>query len=92
MIGIVLGLLAGYFGGWIDNIITLLMDVLFAFPTILLAIAIMTALGNSITNVMIAIGLVNAPSFMRVVRGSVLSVRHDAPSWSRRWWLGRRRR
>jgi peptide/nickel transport system permease protein len=75
VIGIVLGLVAGYFGGWIDNIITLLMDVLFAFPTILLAIAIMTALGNSITNVMIAIGLVNAPSFMRVVRGSVLSVR-----------------
>ena len=75
IIGILLGLLAGYFGGWIDNIITLLMDVLFAFPTILLAIAIMTALGNSLANVMIAIGLVNAPSFMRVVRGSVLSVR-----------------
>ncbi len=75
MIGILLGLAAGYFRGWIDNIITLLMDVLFAFPTILLAIAIMTALGNSLTNVMIAIGLVNAPSFMRVVRGSVLSVR-----------------
>jgi peptide/nickel transport system permease protein len=75
VIGIVLGLLAGYFGGWIDNVITLLMDVLFAFPTILLAIAIMTALGNSLANVMIAIGLVNAPSFMRVVRGSVLTVR-----------------
>ena len=75
MIGIVLGLLAGYFGGWVVNVITLFMDVLFAFPTILLAIAIMTALGNSITNVMIAIGLVNAPSFMRVVRGSVLTVR-----------------
>jgi len=75
LIGIALGLLAGYFGGWIDNVITLFMDVLFAFPTILLAIAIMTALGNSITNVMIAIGLVNAPSFMRVVRGSVLTVR-----------------
>jgi peptide/nickel transport system permease protein len=75
VIGILLGLLAGYFGGWLDNVITLLMDVLFAFPTILLAIAIMTALGNSLTNVMIAIGLVNAPSFMRVVRGSVLSVR-----------------
>lgn len=75
VIGIVLGLLAGFFGGWIDNVITLLMDVLFAFPTILLAIAIMTALGNSLANVMIAIGLVNAPSFMRVVRGSVLSVR-----------------
>jgi len=76
MIGIVLGLLAGFFGGWLDNVITLFMDVLFAFPTILLAIAIMTALGNSLTNVMIAIGLVNAPSFMRVVRGSVLAVRN----------------
>ncbi len=75
LIGIVLGMCAGFFGGWLDNVITLFMDVLFAFPTILLAIAIMTALGNSLTNVMIAIGLVNAPSFMRVVRGSVLSVR-----------------
>ncbi len=74
-IGIVLGLIAGYTGGWVDTILTLLMDVLFAFPTILLAIAIMTALGNSLTNVMIAIGLVNAPSFMRVVRGATLSVR-----------------
>lgn len=74
-IGIVLGLIAGYVGGWVDTILTLLMDVLFAFPTILLAIAIMTALGNSLTNVMIAIGLVNAPAFMRVVRGATLSVR-----------------
>lgn len=77
-IGIVLGMIAGYFGGWWDNIITLLMDVLFAFPTILLAIALMTALGDGIGNVMIAIGLVNAPAFMRVVRGSVLSVRNTA--------------
>ncbi|MCO5215805.1 MAG: ABC transporter permease [Thermomicrobiales bacterium] len=75
-IGILLGMVAGYFGGWLDSIISLLMDVLFAFPTILLAIALMTALGDGITNVMIAIGLVNAPAFMRVVRGSVLSVRN----------------
>jgi peptide/nickel transport system permease protein len=78
VIGIALGMIAGYFGGWWDNIITLLMDVLFAFPTILLAIALMTALGDGIGNVMIAIGLVNAPAFMRVVRGSVLSVRNTA--------------
>lgn len=77
-IGIALGMIAGYFGGWADNIITLLMDVLFAFPTILLAIALMTALGDGISNVMIAIGLVNAPAFMRVVRGSVLSIRNTA--------------
>ena len=75
VIGVVLGMVAGYFGGVIDSIISLLMDVLFAFPTILLAIALMTMLGNSLANVMIAIGVVNAPTFMRVVRGSVLSVR-----------------
>jgi peptide/nickel transport system permease protein len=75
VIGTLLGLVAGYFGGWIDNVVSLLMDVLFAFPTILLAIALMAMLGNSIGNVMIAIGIVNAPTFMRVVRGSVLSVR-----------------
>ena len=75
MIGIILGMIAGYAGGWVDSVISLVMDVLFAFPAILLAIALMTALGNSLTNVMIAIGLVNAPSFMRVVRGAVLTVR-----------------
>lgn len=75
VIGVVLGMIAGYFGGFIDSIISLLMDVLFAFPTILLAIALMTMLGNSLANVMIAIGVVNAPTFMRVVRGSVMSVR-----------------
>ncbi|HVL24677.1 MAG TPA: ABC transporter permease [Thermomicrobiales bacterium] len=75
VVGVVLGLIAGYFGGWLDSLLSLLMDVLFAFPTILLAIAIMAMLGNSIGNVMIAIGIVNAPTFMRVVRGSVLSVR-----------------
>jgi peptide/nickel transport system permease protein len=75
MIGVLIGLVAGYFGGWIDNIASLLMDVLYAFPTILLAIAIMAMLGNSLANVMIAIGIVNAPTFMRVIRGAVLSVR-----------------
>ncbi len=75
LIGIAIGLVAGYFGGWIDNISSLLMDVLYSFPTILLAIAIMAMLGNSLGNVMIAIGIVNAPTFMRVIRGSVLTVR-----------------
>ncbi len=75
--GILLGLVAGYFRGWLDNVLSLLMDVLYAFPTILLAIAIMTTLGNSLVNVMIAIGLVNVPTFMRVVRGAVFSVRNQ---------------
>ncbi|MFN8590404.1 MAG: ABC transporter permease [Thermomicrobiales bacterium] len=77
-LGIVLGLLAGYAGGWIDNVLTLLMDVIFAFPAILLAIAIISLLGNNLTNAMVAIAIVYMPTFMRVVRGATLSVRHTA--------------
>lgn len=77
-LGIVLGLVAGYAGGWIDNILTLLMDILFAFPAILLAIAIISLLGNNLTNAMVAIAIVYTPTFMRVVRGATLSVRHTA--------------
>jgi peptide/nickel transport system permease protein len=72
--GVVLGLVAGYVGGWLDGILTLVMDVLFAFPTILLAIAIIAMLGSSLPNVMLAIGIVTTPTFMRVVRGSTLSL------------------
>jgi peptide/nickel transport system permease protein len=75
-IGIALGLVAGYAGGWVDNVLTLLMDIVFAFPAILLAIAIISLLGNNLTNAMIAIAIVYAPTFMRVVRGATLSVRH----------------
>jgi peptide/nickel transport system permease protein len=73
--GIVLGLVAGYRGGWLDAVLSLLMDVVFAFPAILLAIAIIAMLGSSLPNVMLAIGIVNTPTFMRVVRGSTLSLR-----------------
>ena len=72
--GVLLGLIAGYVGGWIDGVLTLVMDVLFAFPTILLAIAIIAMLGSSLPNVMLAIGIVTTPTFMRVVRGSTLSL------------------
>ncbi|MFL5759194.1 MAG: ABC transporter permease [Thermomicrobiales bacterium] len=74
-LGVVLGMIAGYRRGWVDSILVLLMDVLFAFPAILLAITIITVLGNNLTNVMIAIAIVYMPTFMRVVRGAVLSVR-----------------
>jgi peptide/nickel transport system permease protein len=77
-LGILLGLVAGYAGGWVDNVLTLLMDVLFAFPAILLAIAIISLLGNTLTNAMVAIAIVYTPTFMRVVRGATLSVRHTA--------------
>ena len=73
--GVLLGLVAGYIGGWLDAVLTLVMDVLFAFPAVLLAIAIIAMLGSSLANVMLAIGVVNTPVFMRVVRGSTLSLR-----------------
>src|SRR5215212_7334015 len=77
-LGILLGLIAGYAGGWIDNVLTLLMDIVFAFPAILLAIAIISLLGNNLTNAMIAIAIVYMPTFMRIVRGATLSIRHTA--------------
>ena len=74
-VGIVLGLVAGYLGGWVDNILVLLMDVIWAFPAVLLAIVFITTRGNNLTNAMIAIAIVYMPTFMRVVRGSTLAVR-----------------
>jgi peptide/nickel transport system permease protein len=73
--GVAFGLTAGYYGGLIDAVIGRVMDVMFAFPAILLAIALMAMLGSNIRNVMIAIGVVNTPIFMRVSRASTLSVR-----------------
>ncbi|HKV43111.1 MAG TPA: ABC transporter permease [bacterium] len=73
--GIVVGLIAGYYGGFVDHVITRSLDVLFAFPAILLALAIVSALGPSIYNAMLAITIVAVPSFARLVRSSVLSVR-----------------
>ena len=75
IIGTVLGALAGYFGGWVDNVIMRVMDVLLAFPSLLLAIAIVTVIGPGLINALLAIGIVSIPAYARVVRGSVLSVR-----------------
>lgn len=75
IIGTVLGALAGYLGGWVDNVIMRLMDVLLAFPSLLLAIAIVTVLGPGLINALLAIGIVSIPAYARVVRASVLSVR-----------------
>jgi len=75
VIGTVLGALGGYFGGWIDNVIMRVMDVLLAFPSLLLAIAIVTVIGPGLINALLAIGIVSIPAYARVVRGSVLSVR-----------------
>lgn len=74
-VGTVLGLVAGYFGGLVDNLVMRIMDVILAFPSILLALAISAALGPSLFNVMLAIGFVNIPRFARLIRGQVLSLR-----------------
>jgi peptide/nickel transport system permease protein len=75
LFGVIFGLVAGYWGGWLDTSLTLAMDVLYAFPGLLLAIALIAVLGNSLHNVFVAISVTSIPTFMRIVRGSVLSVR-----------------
>jgi peptide/nickel transport system permease protein len=73
--GTVLGLVAGYFGGRLDGLIMRVMDVILAFPSLLLSLAIAFALGKTLTNAMLAIGFVGIPGFARLVRGQVLTVR-----------------
>ncbi len=75
--GTLLGLVAGYRGGWIDAALMRVVDVLFAFPAVLLAIALVAVFGPSLRNTTLAIGIVFTPIFARVVRGSVLSVREE---------------
>lgn len=75
IIGTVLGALAGYLGGTTDNVIMRLMDVLLAFPSLLLAIAIVSILGPGLINALLAIGIVSIPAYARVARASVLAVR-----------------
>jgi peptide/nickel transport system permease protein len=77
VLGTGIGLVAGYRGGWIDVVLMRMMDILFSFPVVLLAIAIVAVLSPSLVNTMIAIGIVFTPIFARVVRGSVLSVREE---------------
>ncbi len=76
-LGIPIGLLAGYYRKWVDATLMRAMDVLFSFPAILLAIAILAVLGPGIGNAMIAIGLVYTPIFARITRGSVLVVSEE---------------
>lgn len=75
-LGTILGVIAGYVGGIIDTIIMRVTDVLLAFPGILLALAIVSALGPSLMNVAIAVGIFKIPIFIRIVRGTVLSIKN----------------
>jgi peptide/nickel transport system permease protein len=74
-VGILLGLIAGYVGGWLDNLIVVIMDTLQAFPAIMLALAILSLLGPSLFNVIIVIALTWMPNYARVVRAQTLSIR-----------------
>lgn len=76
-IGIVLGLTAGFYGGAADMLIMRLVDIQLAFPGLLLAIAIIAAIGPGLENVIIAVGVFSVPTFTRVVRGSVLSIKQQ---------------
>jgi peptide/nickel transport system permease protein len=75
VVGTFLGVVAGYFGGWIDNVLSRIMDSLMAFPSILLALGVMASLGASFENVVIALSLVYAPRVARVARAPVISER-----------------
>jgi peptide/nickel transport system permease protein len=77
IIGTALGILAGYYGRWVDMLISRLFDILLAFPGILLAIAVVAALGPSLQNALYAIAIVNVPTFGRLVRARVLSLKEE---------------
>jgi peptide/nickel transport system permease protein len=72
--GTLLGLTAGYFGGWVDRLVMRALDVVFALPTILLAIVIVTMLGPSLTNAILAVAIINIPPTARVMRSQVLTI------------------
>lgn len=76
-VGTLLGIIAGYFGKWIDSIISRIFDIMLAFPSILLAIAIVAVLGPSLQNALIAIAIINIPTFGRLIRSRVLSVKEE---------------
>ena len=76
-IGTVLGLLAGYYEGWWDRLIMRLCDVLFAFPGILLAIAVVAVMGSGMANVIIAVAIFSIPAFARLVRGNTLVLKQQ---------------
>ncbi|WJV54022.1 ABC transporter permease subunit [Pectobacteriaceae bacterium CE90] len=78
LVGIVLGLLAGYYGRWADMLIMRGSDVLFAFPGMLLAIAVVAILGPGLNNVIIAVAVFSVPVFARIVRASTLSLKQAA--------------
>jgi glutathione transport system permease protein len=76
-LGILFGLIAGFYGGWIDSLIMRCCDILFSFPDILLAIAIVAILGPGMINVIIAVAVFTVPSFARIIRSATISVKES---------------
>lgn len=74
-VGVPIGLISGFFGGWIDDVLMRIMDTLYSFPTILLALVIVAVLQPGLVNVMVAVGITSIPLYARLVRGSTLSAR-----------------
>ncbi|MBE1555852.1 ABC transporter permease [Sporosarcina limicola] len=77
VVGSALGIIAGYYGRWVDTIISRVFDIMLAFPSILLAIAIISVLGPNLQNALIAIAIINVPNFGRLIRSKVLSIKED---------------
>ncbi len=77
ILGTLFGIIAGYYGRWVDTIISRIFDIMLAFPSILLAIAVVAILGPSLQNALIAIAVINIPNFGRLVRSKVLSVKQE---------------
>lgn len=75
LFGVPIGLVTGYFGGWLDDLVMRVMDGLLAFPTLILALAIVAALGPGLGNAIVALAIVNVPAFARLVRGQVMALR-----------------
>ncbi|MDC3413791.1 ABC transporter permease [Aquibacillus sp. 3ASR75-11] len=77
LIGVTLGLVAGYYGGWLDNIIMRTVDIVLSFPVLLLAIALVAALGPGIDNVILALGLIYWTNYARIVRANVMALKEE---------------
>jgi peptide/nickel transport system permease protein len=78
LLGVPMGLLAGYYGGAVDRLVTQLVDLMLTFPGILLALVVVAVLGPNLLNAMLAVGISAAPNFARVVRATVLAIREQA--------------
>ena len=94
--GVLIGLVAGFYGRWVDNVLMRITDVMLAFPYLLLALIVVSILGPGLTSAIVAIGIAYLPQFARLVRGAVLEVMgHQymeaaralgVPAWQQMWW------